>query len=124
LLDNASKYSPAKSRITINAERADNETVEISVEDEGKGIPVNSRERVFDKFFRGSNQATTAQLEGIGMGLSIAKGIVEAHGGRIWIEDGHAGPGTHVSFTVPVGDEEPAAVNRFGTEDLRAPSNV
>lgn len=116
LLDNASKYSSAKSAITITAERAYNEMVKISVEDEGPGIPVNSRERVFEKFFRDPKQAMSGKVEGIGMGLSIAKGIVEAHSGRIWIEDSHARQGTRVSFTVPVGDEDPPVASGLDPE--------
>jgi two-component system sensor histidine kinase KdpD len=81
--------------------------LKISVADDGPGIPVDKRERVFEKFFRGFGKDETAQPEGIGVGLSIAKGIVEAHGGRIWIEDTEGGRGTRVCFTVPVGDEEP-----------------
>jgi K+-sensing histidine kinase KdpD len=108
LLDNATKYSPPESAISIQAQRADGEVIKISVADEGPGIPVDSRERVFDKFFRDSAQEAEGHAEGIGIGLSIAKGIVEAHDGRIWIEDGDRGCGTRVSFTVPVGDDEPA----------------
>lgn len=107
LLDNAIKYSQDKSAITIAVERAGDEMLKISVADDGPGIPVDKRERVFEKFFRGFGKDETAQPEGIGVGLSIAKGIVEAHGGRIWIEDTEGGRGTRVCFTVPVGDEEP-----------------
>lgn len=106
LLDNASKYSEPKTIIKIQAERAGEDQVKISVEDQGPGIPRHSRERVFEKFYRDSSARTLGRLEGIGMGLSIAKGIVEAHTGRIWIEDGSAARGTRVSFTVPVGDDE------------------
>jgi signal transduction histidine kinase len=82
--------------------------VEIAVEDQGPGIPVNLRERVFEKFFRVDDLRAMSQShsDGIGMGLAIAKGIVEAHYGHIWIEDGTDGHGTRVAFTVPVGDEE------------------
>lgn len=109
LIDNATKYAPAQTRITVRAERAPSEMVKVTVEDEGPGIPVQLHERVFEKFFRGNGKAKPSQsVEGIGMGLSIAKGIVEAHGGRIWIQDGMAGKGARVSFTVPVGDDESA----------------
>lgn len=108
LIENATKYAPAQTSISVRAERVPDEMVKISVEDEGPGIPLNLRERVFEKFFRGDGKAKSSQGEGLGMGLSIAKGIVEAHGGRIWIEDGTSGRGTRVSFTVPVGDDEPA----------------
>lgn len=122
LLDNATKYSPDKSAIRIEAKRAGEELVQISVEDEGSGIPLQSRERVFEKFFRDSAKRVSGRAEGIGMGLSIARGIVEAHGGRIWIEEGSAGRGTHVSFTVPVGDDEPPCPERSVTSDLHAVS--
>jgi signal transduction histidine kinase len=81
--------------------------VQISVQDEGPGIYPHLRQRVFDKFFHiEANPAGSGRPEGIGMGLSIAKGIVEAHGGLIWIEHREGGKGTQVSFTVPVGDDE------------------
>ena len=79
----------------------------MSVEDEGQGIPVELRERVFDKFFRATRDGdiSTQQPSGTGMGLAIAKGIVEAHEGKIWIESGAGGIGTRVVFTLPIGDE-------------------
>lgn len=107
LIDNATKYAPAGTCITIKANRAPAEMVRISVTDQGRGIPKHLRQRVFEKFVhvRGVPMGS-GRPEGIGMGLSIAKGIVDAHGGRIWIEDGEESTGTRVSFTVPVGDEE------------------
>jgi two-component system sensor histidine kinase KdpD len=80
----------------------------MGVEDEGPGIPSDLRERVFDKFFRATRDGdvTTHKPTGTGMGLAIAKGIIEAHEGRIWIESGNAGKGTHVLFTLPIGDED------------------
>jgi len=109
LVDNAAKYSPAGTRIKVVAKRAPEQMIEIAVEDEGCGIPEELRERVFDKFFRATYNmmADSNRPAGIGMGLTIARGIVEAHGGRIWIEDGPGGCGTRIAFTVPVGDEEP-----------------
>jgi K+-sensing histidine kinase KdpD len=106
LVDNASKYAPAGTTITISARRAADDAVAISVEDEGPGIPRNVRELVFEKFYRADHSTDKSNRTGIGMGLAIAKGIVEAHGGHIWIEDATAGRGARVVFTVPVGDEE------------------
>ena len=108
LIDNAAKYSPAGSLIKISARRAENEMIMIVVEDEGRGIPAPLRERVFDKFFRatGEGAASLGRSKGLGMGLALARGIVEAHGGRIWVESGTGARGTRVVFTAPVGDEE------------------
>jgi two-component system sensor histidine kinase KdpD len=108
LLDNATKYAPPGSSVRVAAKRASGEMIQISVEDQGRGIPVEMRGRVFDKFFRASGAETTSpnRPRGAGMGLAIARGIVEAHGGHIFIEAGAGGRGTRVTFTVPVGDEE------------------
>jgi two-component system sensor histidine kinase KdpD len=108
LVDNAAKYSPEGSSIRINARRAGEEVIQVEVEDNGCGIPPEFRERVFEKFFRATRDGdiTTHQPSGTGMGLAIAKGIVEAHQGKIWIEPGTGGKGTRVVFTLPIGDEE------------------
>jgi K+-sensing histidine kinase KdpD len=108
LLDNASKYSPPGTNIIVEASRTLDEMVQITVEDEGIGVPERLRERVFDKFFRvvGNGVVRPNRAHGVGMGLAIARGIVEAHGGCIWIMSGAGGAGTRVTFTVPIGDEE------------------
>jgi len=110
LLDNAAKYSPPGTTIRVSAERARDEMIELSVEDEGQGIPPPLRERVFDKFFRAMRDGDSGvgQPTGTGMGLAIAQGIVEAHGGRIWIEDGTNKVGSRFVFTLPIGDDEQA----------------
>ena len=105
LLDNASKYTPAGTVITIEAHPPAEDVIEIAVEDQGSGIPPSLRVRAFERFYRIDRNGSPTQ-HGIGMGLAIAKGIVEAHGGRIWIEDATSGPGARVVFTVPVGDED------------------
>lgn len=112
LVDNAAKYSPEETTILVTAARADDALIRIAVEDEGESIPVALRERVFDKFFRATRDGDTGdgrQPKGTGMGLAVAKGIVEAHGGRIWIEEGRNGLGTRVVFSLPVGDAEAMA---------------
>ena len=108
LIENASKYSPPGSPIHITANRADNSNLIMGVEDFGAGIEPELRERVFDKFFRATRDGdvSTHQPSGTGMGLAIAKGIVEAHNGRIWIESGKDNRGTRVLFTLPIGDQD------------------
>jgi len=107
LIDNASKYSPPDTLVSIEAKRVSDDQVEIAVEDQGPGIPVRLREKVFERLYRGHNNGAAGELiGGIGMGLAIAKGIVEAHGGHIWIEDGAQGRGARIVFTVPVGDDD------------------
>lgn len=106
LVDNAAKYSPPGSSIAICARRGPDGMVTMAVEDEGKGIDRDMRERVFDKFFRATRDGDVAthKPSGTGMGLAIAKGIVEAHEGKIWIEGGPNSKGTRVVFTLPIGD--------------------
>src|SRR5436190_16720412 len=107
LVDNAAKYSPSGTRIKVSAGKADNEMLRLAVEDEGPGIPADLRERVFDKFFRAMRDGDTGtHPSGTGMGLAIARGIVEAHGGHIWIEDAGSGQGARVALTLPFGDED------------------
>ncbi len=108
LVDNAAKYSPAGTRIRIEARRAPDDFIEVSVEDEGSGIVPELRDRIFEKFFRATDETreTTERLSGLGMGLAIAYGIVSAHGGRIWVENRANGKGSRFSFVVPIGDDE------------------
>jgi K+-sensing histidine kinase KdpD len=110
LVENAAKYSPGNAKIRISAGRSNDGMIRMSVEDQGEGVAVALRERVFDKFFRATRDGdiSTQRPSGTGMGLAIAKGIVEAHQGKIWIESATGGKGTRVVFTLPVGDEEPA----------------
>lgn len=82
VIDNAVKYSPDGSPIRIAAMRREDAT-RIEVEDEGRGILESERERIFEKFHRGDKS-----VKGFGLGLAIVRGIVEAHGGRVFVEDG------------------------------------
>jgi two-component system sensor histidine kinase KdpD len=106
LLDNAAKYSPPNTVVIVRANRSGEDLVQVSVEDRGCGIPIELRERVFDKFYRATRDATVTTPQGSGMGLAIAKGIIEAHQGNIWIEGGTDGKGTRVVFTLPIGDDD------------------
>ncbi len=97
LLDNALKYSPPGTPIEVLA-RVEGGDVIIQVADRGIGIPPDDLERVFDKFFRVQRPG---QVGGTGLGLSICKGIVEAHAGRIWVQN-RAGGGTVVAVALPL----------------------
>jgi two-component system sensor histidine kinase KdpD len=128
LVDNAAKYSPKGTNINVEAKSIDGQTVELSVEDEGPGIPAELHERVFDKFFRAMRDGDSSrhQPAGSGMGLAIAKGIVEAHGGRIWIETPAGNRGSCVRVALPVGDEgesalEACEVSSSNEEERRQP---
>jgi two-component system sensor histidine kinase KdpD len=107
LIDNAAKYSPPAGVIKVAAQAGEEDMVRLVVEDQGPGIPVELREQVFDKFFRAMRDGDWAGKKlGTGMGLAIAKGIVEAHGGRIWIESANNSTGTRVVALLPTGDIE------------------
>ncbi|MBI4198587.1 MAG: GAF domain-containing protein [Chloroflexi bacterium] len=102
LLENAAKYSFAGSQITVTA-RADGAYMLLGVHDQGIGIPDEDKERVFERFVR-LEQNRAFRSPGTGLGLSICKSIVEAHGGRIWVEDNEDGGGNGSSFylTLPL----------------------
>ncbi|MFN8007923.1 MAG: ATP-binding protein [Terriglobia bacterium] len=99
LVENAAKYSPAQSRILLRAEVQD-DSLCITVTDFGIGIAAEDRAHLFEKFYRGTNRASSPR-DGTGMGLAIAKGIVEAHGGKIWVESPPE-KGTTFGFRIPV----------------------
>jgi PAS domain S-box-containing protein len=101
LVDNAAKYSPPQTRIEVAAHQVDG-AVQVDVSDEGEGIPTQDRGAVFEAFRQIHHRLAQ---KGAGLGLAISKGLVEAHGGRIWIQDG-AAPGTTVSFTLPIAPGE------------------
>jgi len=98
LVENALKYSPEGSRVIILAARKDGKIV-IGVKDQGPGIEENERGLIFDKFFRGRRHRFSTK--GTGMGLAIAKGIVEAHREKIWVES-EPGQGSAFYFSLPV----------------------
>jgi two-component system sensor histidine kinase KdpD len=97
LLDNALKYSPENSPLEVQARRQGDE-IQISVLDRGLGIPAEDLEHVFDKFYRVQRPE---QVSGTGLGLAICKGIVEAHGGRIWAGN-RPGGGTILTLALPL----------------------
>ena len=106
LLENAAKYSPPGSTIRVAAQLADEHMVRLTIEDEGPGIPEELRDRVFDKFFRAMRNGDLGPHKpGTGMGLAIARGIVEAHAGRIWVESVDGLKGTRITVMLPTGEQ-------------------
>jgi two-component system sensor histidine kinase KdpD len=99
LLENAVRYADPSTAIDISA-RAENDGVVIAVADRGPGLAEGEEARVFDKLFRGAASANSAE-RGVGLGLAIARAIVEAHGGSIWAEN-RTGGGAVFSFWLPV----------------------
>ena len=107
LLDNAVDYTPANSPLEIHARR-DNDAVVVEVLDRGPGLPSGDPQQVFQKFFRAPPAGSDGSRRGIGLGLAIARGIVEAHGGKIWAEN-RAGGGAAFRFTLPLVGSPPSA---------------
>lgn len=103
LLDNAVKYTPSDSQITITAKR-NGEMVCVSVADNGHGIPDEQKTRVFDMFYTGSTKIADSRRS-IGLGLSLCKSIINAHGGEITVTD-NTPHGAIFTFTLPAGEVE------------------
>jgi two-component system, OmpR family, phosphate regulon sensor histidine kinase PhoR len=99
LLDNAIQYTPPRGHISVAASATAREAV-ITVADTGIGIPLADSERIFERFYR-VDAARSREAGGTGLGLSIAKHIVEAHGGKLWVES-TVGQGSKFSFSLPL----------------------
>ena len=121
LFSNASRHSPESSPIRVAAER-DGVFVAVSVADEGRGVPPDQLPRLFRKHAALAGSEQQGGVRGAGLGLAISKGLVEAHGGRIWAESGGAGRGTRFTFTMPLAEE---AVGRAeaGVSPSRGPAS-
>jgi two-component system sensor histidine kinase KdpD len=108
LLENAVRYTPARSALKITATSGEH-GVAICVQDEGPGIAVEEREKIFEKFFRGSQSSRSDG--GVGLGLAICRAAVQAHGGRIYVKHG-GNKGARVEFTLPI-----KRIDSFGDGD-------
>ncbi|MGO4843160.1 sensor histidine kinase, partial [Rhizobiaceae sp. 2RAB30] len=84
LLENAGKYTPSGTAIRIHGAVV-GEEFRLTVEDDGPGVPAGEERRIFEKFTRGERESATA---GVGLGLAVCEAILQAHGGRIWVEPG------------------------------------
>ncbi|MFH1401369.1 MAG: PAS domain S-box protein [Parcubacteria group bacterium] len=110
IIGNAIRYTPTGGKVTITLGYGKKE-VEISIKDTGIGIPQISQQKIFSKFFRSQN-AVRMETEGSGLGLFIAKNIIEAHGGRIWFES-EEGKGTTFYVAIPVKEEFEEFLKKF-----------
>lgn len=99
IFDNSLRYTLPGGRISIFLKK-DKKEIEVQIKDTGLGIPLDQQDKVFTKFFRGAN-IMKVETEGTGLGLYIAKNIIEAHGGRIWFES-EEGRGSVFYFTIPI----------------------
>jgi len=104
LISNAAQYSPERSTIRVAAVREEFH-VAIRVENEGQGVPAERLPHLFRKYSRFEVESGGRESRGSGLGLAICKGIVEAHGGRIWAESEGEGLGTRLIFTLPLAEE-------------------
>ena len=102
LLSNAIKYSPDGGTIVVQG-RGDERQLFVRVSDQGIGIPLQDQEKVFERFYRGDNEVTR-RVGGVGLGLAVCRGIVAAHGGRIWVES-VLGKGSTFCFTLPANNK-------------------
>jgi signal transduction histidine kinase len=109
LLSNAVKYSPDGGEICVNVDQ-DGDGVRVTVSDHGIGLPAGQTESIFEPFGRASN-AAAEQIPGLGLGLSICRELVEAHGGRVWATSAGEHQGTTLGLWLPrshaTGDRPP-----------------
>ena len=119
LLTNAARYSHEASAIGVSAVR-EGYHVAVSVTDEGRGIAAERLPHLFRKFSRMDGEDRRRDIAGSGLGLAICKGIVEAHGGRIWAESDGPGLGARFTFTIPVAGDAAAGVPRLSARTRRA----
>ena len=112
LLENAYRYAPRYSAIKVEARWTETEVL-IGVCDRGPGVPLEEREKIFRRFYRLDRDHNRAAMQGNGLGLAICRGIVEAHGGTIWVEE-RLGGGSVFYFTLPLPKITPIEFEAFG----------
>ena len=103
LVDNAIKYGHEKGMVSIGGQKNDGDQIELFVQDDGPGIPAESLDRVFERFYR-VDKARSREQGGTGLGLSIVKHIVQNHGGKVWVKS-ELGKGATFFFTLPKGKQ-------------------
>jgi two-component system sensor histidine kinase KdpD len=117
LLENVAKYTPAGAEVDLAA-RMDGQSLMVEVADRGPGLDDAERQRVFDKFYRGSSAG--AGQRGAGLGLAICRAVVEVHGGRIW-EENRPGGGARFIFSIPQEEAPPSLPAQLDVEPAKGP---
>jgi heavy metal sensor kinase len=123
LLDNAIRHAPSRSTVLVSLWRSDTEAG-LTVSDDGPGVPVDERERIFERFVR--RDRARPRTAGAGLGLAISREIMHAHGGRIWVEDGAqggGGGGSTFKIALPLQSREQAPAADEAAQQ-RAPGRV
>ena len=100
LLENAIKFTPANGKIVVEVKKVKDNAL-VRVVDDGIGVNKELLDKLFVRFFQ-ADSSISRKYGGTGLGLSICKGIIEAHGGRIWVESSGVGKGSTFSFTIPL----------------------
>jgi signal transduction histidine kinase len=100
LVENAIKYTPSGGTVTVYLKMLPDDALVFAVEDSGIGISAEDRQRLFEKFFRGTNREALAQ-RGTGLGLAIVKSIAERHKGKVWV-DSEPGRGSRFFLQIPL----------------------
>lgn len=113
LMENAAKYSPGGAAVEVSAAQQNGQVV-VRVRDFGPGVPADQQQQIFERFYQAAEEGEREspphrRIGGTGLGLAISKGFVEAHGGRIWVED--AGPGALFAFSLPLAAPEQEAMS-------------
>ena len=116
VISNAIKYSPEGGTIRFKA-ISTKKQLRVSISDEGLGMPANTVDKIFDRFYR-VDKARTRELGGTGLGLAIAREIIDAHHGKIWAES-KEGKGTTVLFTLPLMSQKRRGNYEHGNNEVR-----
>ncbi len=109
LLGNADRYAPAGTPIRVQAARGKRSMVVVRVIDGGPGVPADQRDRIFERFVRSEDDSSSDGGGGTGLGLAIVRGIVEAHAGRVWVDEPRDGEGGRFAFTLPSAEQSAVA---------------
>ena len=109
LLSNADRHAPPRTPIRVEAALGKRSMVIIRVIDRGPGVAPDQRERIFERFVRSEDGSSATDASGTGLGLAIVRGIVEAHAGRVWVEEPREDGGGRLAFALPAAEQSAVA---------------